>query len=99
MFRCLDCFALMQVLLVWLEVILVLREKNFALGMLIAKSDLTICDSVGLNPHNVVDNKSCQKKLIIAQAVRSGQVRNGRDQEKQSVLARLLPALATTVFH
>ena len=89
----------MQVVLVWLEVILVLREKNFALGMLIAKSDLTICDSVGLNPHNVVDNKSCQKKLIIAQAVRSGQVRNGRDQEKQSVLARLLLALATTVFH
>ena len=89
----------MQVVLVWLEVILVLREKNFALGMLIAKSDLTICDSVGLNPHNVVDNKSCQKKLIIAQAVRSGQVRNGRDQEKQSMLARLLLALATTVFH
>lgn len=86
MFRYLDCLALMPVILVWLEVILVLREENVALGMLISKSDLTICDSVGLNPHNVVDNKSCQKKLIIAQAVRSGQVRNGREAVNASVI-------------
>ena len=80
MFRYLGCFALTHAILVWLELILILREGNFASGMLISKSDLMICDRVGLNPHNVVDNKSCQKKLVIAQAVRAGQVsRKGRE--------------------
>ena len=84
MFRYLGCFALTHVILVWLELILILREGNFASGMLISKSDLMICDRVGLNPHNVVDNKSCQKKLVIAQAVRAGQVRR-KGRENQSL--------------
>ena len=44
-------------------------------GTIIAMSDLTICDTNGKNPHNVVNNKSCQKKLIITQSVLSSQVR------------------------
>jgi hypothetical protein len=78
MFEYRGYLALMRVIFVLMEVSVFLREGKFVLGMLIAKSDLTLCDNVGLNPHNVVDNKSCQKKLIIAQAVRSGQVRSGK---------------------
>ena len=70
------CVALLRVIFVLLEVCVFLRKEKFANGTLISKSDLTVCDSVGQNPHNVVDDKSCQKKLIIAQAVRSGQVSN-----------------------
>jgi septum formation inhibitor MinC len=69
------CVALLRGIFVLLEVSVLLRKETFVNGTLISKSDLTVCDSVGQNPHNVVDNKSCQKKLIIAQAVRSGQVR------------------------
>ena len=65
---------LIRVIFVLWEVSVV--KEKFANGTLISKSDLTVCDSVGQNPHNVVDDKSCQKKLIIAQAIRSGQVSN-----------------------
>ena len=68
------CFPIRRVIFLLLEITVLLYEINFVNGMLIAKSGLTLCDSVGKNPHNVVDNRSCQKKLIIAQAVRSGQV-------------------------
>ena len=50
----------------------VLWKENFAL--VIASSKLTVCDNLEKNPHNVVDNKSCEKKLIITQAIQSGQV-------------------------
>lgn len=74
MFMSHGLFALNQVLLVLFEVNFFLRN-HFTAGLLISKSDLIICDSSGKNPHNVVDNKPCQKKLIIAHAVRAGQVR------------------------
>lgn len=75
MSKCCGSFVLQRIVLVLLEISVFLHEENFVTGMLLSKSDLTVCDNVGRNPHNVVDNKSCQKKLVIAQSVRSGQVR------------------------
>lgn len=75
MFKSCEGSGLWRIVFVLLEVSVFLNDR-LATSILIAKSDLILCDSVGKNPHNVVDNKSCQKKLIMAQAVRAGQVRN-----------------------
>ncbi len=88
------CIALLRVIFVLLEVSVFLREGRFAHGILIAKSDLTVCDSVGQNPHNVVDNKSCQKKLIIAQAVRSGQVRSAKKLSRSKPVQKISSSMA-----
>ena len=43
---------------------------------LIAKSSVTMCENSGdgEDPFNVVDNKACEKKLIVTMSVNSGQV-------------------------
>lgn len=42
----------------------------------LAKSSLQICENTGdsEDPYNVVDQKACEKKLIVTLSVRSGQV-------------------------
>lgn len=46
------------------------------LSDVIAKSSLQICENTGdsEDPFNVVDQKACEKKLIVTLSVRSGQV-------------------------
>lgn len=57
-----------------LELILFFHDTTIVQGLFMSKSDLKICENVGDNPHNVVDDKPCEKKLVIAHIVRSGQV-------------------------
>ena len=47
-------------------------------GDLIAKSSVTMCENSANSedPFNVVDNKACEKKLIVTMSVQSRQVIN-----------------------
>jgi hypothetical protein len=61
-----------------LFVVFVFIFMNFetVLSDVIAKSSLQICENTGdsEDPYNVVDQKACEKKLIVTLSVRSGQV-------------------------
>lgn len=50
-----------------------------AAGLLLSKSSVQICENRGLHghgdPQNLVDGKSCEKKLIVVMTVKNNQVR------------------------
>ena len=64
--------------LVHFVVLLTAIFNNFKEGLsdVLAKSSLQICENTGdsEDPYNVVDQKACEKKLIVTLSVRSGQV-------------------------
>lgn len=67
----------MSVLLALVLAVLLCNFKE-SVSDVLAKSSLQICENTGdsEDPYNVVDQKACQKKLIVTMSVRSGQVRN-----------------------